>query len=95
MNHPWLAFSVLIPALVLSCIAVVSSKHASRELFAENQMLVRERDRLNVEWGMLQLEQGAWATHGRVEQLAAEQLEMRIPRRGDVVILKQGRSEER
>lgn len=95
MNHPWFALFVLVPALVLSCIAVVYSKHVSRELFAENQMLVRERDRLNVEWGMLQLEQGAWATHGRVERLAAEQLEMRIPRRGDVVILKQGRSAER
>jgi len=79
---------VLIVAVAGSGIAVVYVKHYSRQLFVESQELVRERDRLNVEWGMLQLEQSTWATHGRVEQTARERLQMRIPRRDDVVIIK-------
>ena len=35
--------------------------------------------RLEVEWGQLQLEQQTWAMHGRVEKLAAEKLDMRVP----------------
>lgn len=56
-------------------------------MFIQLQDLQQERDQLKTEWGRLQLEQGAWATHGRVERIARERLEMRIPRQGDVVIL--------
>lgn len=84
-------FAVLVFAALLgvSSLAVVYVKHESRQLFVELQEAVATRDRLNVEWGMLQLEQGAWATHGRIEQLARERLDMRMPRRGDVIIVKQ------
>lgn len=78
----------LVVAVLGSALGVVYVKHQSRRLFVESQELVRERDRLNVEWNMLQLEQAAWATHGRIESLARERLRMRIPRREDVVILK-------
>jgi cell division protein FtsL len=88
MNMQRLAVSVLIAAVVGSAVGVVVVKHESRQLFVQSQELIRTRDRLNVEWGMLQLEQGAWATHGRVEQLGRERLKMRIPQRDDLVIIK-------
>lgn len=79
---------VAIPALWIfvfaSCIAVVWSKHQARTLFVELQSLEAERDRLNIEWGQLKLEQSAWSTHGRVEQMARADLKMVIPRPTEV-----------
>jgi len=85
----WLALVLaLLAAVVASAMAVVESKHRSRSLFVELQELERERDALNVEWGRLRLEQGTWATHGRVERLARERLDMREPPPGEVVVLR-------
>lgn len=81
--------AMLVAALLVSAIGVVYVKHQSRRLFAESQELLREADRLNVEWNMLQLEQAAWSAHGRIEQIARDRLQMRMPRRADAVILKQ------
>lgn len=78
----------LAAAVLLSALGVVYLKHQTRRVFAESQELMREEDRLNVEWNMLQLEREAQATYGRVEQVARERLNMRIPRRDDVIILK-------
>ncbi|HET8700829.1 MAG TPA: cell division protein FtsL [Nitrococcus sp.] len=78
---------VLLTLVVGSAIGVTYSKHKSRRLFVQLQELQRERDQLNIEWGKLQLEQGAWATPGRVERIAREQLDMRVPNQSDMVIL--------
>ncbi|MDN5850221.1 MAG: cell division protein FtsL [Nitrococcus sp.] len=78
---------VLLVVVVGSAVAVSYSKHNSRRLFIQLQALQRERDQLNIEWGRLQLEQAAWATHGRIERIARERLEMRMPTQSDVVIL--------
>lgn len=78
---------VLVALVVGSAVGVVYSKHKSRRLFIELQDLQQKRDQLNTEWGRLQLEQGAWATHGRIERIARERLEMRMPNQSDVVIL--------
>ena len=43
------------------------------------RMINRDRDRLEVEWGQLQLEQSAWSTHAFVENVAATRLRMSIP----------------
>lgn len=78
----------LVLAIAGSAFGLVAVKHRSRLLFSQTQELVRERDRLNVEWSMLQLEEAAWATHGRVERLAREKLDMRMPRRADIEIIR-------
>lgn len=77
---------LLILALLGSAVSVVYARHESRKLFVELQGLEKERDELNVEWGRLQLEQGAWSSHGRVEQIAREKLSMRIPSSDNTVI---------
>lgn len=79
----------LAAALMSTVVGVIHFKHQSRRLFAESQELLREADRLNVEWNMLQLELAAWSAHGRIERIAREKLQMRMPRRTDAVILKQ------
>jgi cell division protein FtsL len=70
---------VLMSLVIASAIAVVYSKHQNRKLFVELQGLKTQRDELEIEWGRLQLEQSTWATHGRIERLARERLQMRMP----------------
>lgn len=88
MNVPLPVVLALAAAVALSALGVVYSKHESRQLFAASEELNRARDGLNAEWGMLQLEQGAWATHSRIERVARERLDMTLPGGGDVIILR-------
>lgn len=83
-----IAMAVLWMALLGASIAVVWSKHEARSLFIELQGLHAERDRLDIEWGQLKLEQSAWAMHGRVEQTARVNLQMVVPRPDEVRIVK-------
>ena len=71
--------------------AVVTLRHQSRLLFVEYQSLQTERDSLNIEWGKLLLEEGAWSEHRRVEALARDRLQMAIPVARRVVIVNEQR----
>jgi cell division protein FtsL len=74
-------------AVLGSSLGVVYAKQEARSRFNELQQLVRKRDDLDIEWGQLQLEQSTWATHGRVERLAHEELHMVIPQASDLRIV--------
>ena len=79
-----IAFPILWALVFASCLGVIWSKHQARTLFIELQSLEASRDQLNIEWGQLKLEQSAWSTHGRVEQMARADLHMIIPRPTEV-----------
>lgn len=74
-------------AVVGSSVWVIESKHESRQLFVEFEALNRERDRLQIDWGRLQLEQSTWATHPRIESLAQERLNLSSPLADDVIVV--------
>ena len=74
-------------AVLASGVMLVLAEHWSRQLFAENEALKREEERLQDDWGRLQLEQSTWATHARIEALAGEQLELVVPDEDQVVIV--------
>lgn len=79
---------VVLGVLVLvSAITVIMVKHESRKQFVVLQTLEKERDQMNVEWGQLQLEQGTWATHSRVERIARKKLHMVAPTADSMVIV--------
>ncbi len=67
---------VLLAAVIASAVASVYARHESRKLFTELQRLNTERDRLEMDWGRLQIEQSTWSSHARVEKLAREQMGM-------------------
>ena len=73
------ALALLWLAVLASAVAVVRVRHESRALFAELERLSSERDRLNIEWNQLQLEQSAWSNHGFVERVARDRLYMGFP----------------
>jgi cell division protein FtsL len=74
----------LAAGVLISALASVYAKHQSRKLFVEMQTLVAERDRLEMDWGRLQIEQSTQANHARVESIARERLSMRTPTPDDV-----------
>lgn len=78
---------VLWLAVLASAIAVVRARHEARTLFVQLEQLSAERDRLNIEWSQLQLEQSAWSNHGFVERVASDRLRMTLPRPDEVRIV--------
>lgn len=83
---------ILVAGLVLSClvsaIAVISASHQTRTQYVRLQQLERERDQLQTEWGQLLLEESAWSSPARIERLAVERLEMRLPDVDEVEVIR-------
>ncbi len=79
---------VLFVANVATGVGVVYSKHSMRKSFIELQSMQNNFDELQIEWGRFQLEQSAWATHGRVEKIAREKLNMGLVHQERLVFLK-------
>lgn len=73
--------------VLVSAVAGVYAKHQTRKLFVELQVLVSERDRLEMDWGRLQIEQSTQANHARVERIARERLAMRAPSAAEVELV--------
>lgn len=69
----------LFAILIASALALVTAQHKARKLYVELQKEQERAKRLEVEWGQLQLEQQTWAMHARVEKIATEKLNMRVP----------------
>ncbi|MEL7297191.1 MAG: cell division protein FtsL [Pseudomonadota bacterium] len=82
----WLAVTVLL-AFCAVAIALVYTRHESRQLFVELQKLSKERDALQIEWRQLQLEQHAYAAHGRIEEKAIGPLSLVRPQTGDIFLI--------
>ena len=88
-RQPVLLVFVFAVVLVVSAMALVYTKHESRKLFVELEQLTRERDELNIEWGQLQIEQSTWATHARIEQVAADDLKLKRPATEEIYVIEQ------
>ncbi len=69
----------LLAALTACALALVTSQHQARKLFAKIEQAQERTRSLEVEYGQLQLEQSTWAMHARVQKLAAQALGMRRP----------------
>jgi cell division protein FtsL len=88
MNREVTRILLLAIAVVASSIAVVYAEHHGRKLFVELQSLDYEKDRMDIEWGQLQLEQSTLTTQGQVEHRARSRLGMIIPAPDRMVIVK-------
>ena len=77
----------LAAGVVASGIWIVEVEHRSRQLFIENEALNRELDRLQTDWGRLQIEQGTYATHSRIEPLVRQRLQLTVPSGDQLVVV--------
>ena len=78
---------VLAACVVASGIWIVDVEHRSRQLFIEAEALNRELDRLQTDWGRLQIEQGTYATHSRIEALVRQRLGLTVPGDDQLVVV--------
>lgn len=84
---PLLLILVFATVCVVSSLALIYTKHEARKLFVELEQLTAERDRLNIEWGQLQIEQSTWATHARIERVAADELSLVRPKPEEIYVI--------
>ncbi len=75
---------------VCTAVAVVYSKHLSRQRYAQlsqNQQII---DELDVQWSQLQIEESTFSEHGLVDRTARDRLGMVLPgHKGIVMITRQ------
>ena len=86
-RQPLVLVFVFAVVCVLSAMALIYTKHESRRLFVELESLTDERDRLNIEWGQLQIEQSTWATHARIEKVATDDLLLVRPDSSEIFVI--------
>ncbi len=75
---------LLFLAVLLSAMGVSYSAHWNRQLLNELYAELSVRDKAQAEWGRLILEQSTWTAHNRIETMATERLQMRIPDAAEV-----------
>jgi len=75
---------LLLVVLVLGALSVVTSQHRARKLFLALQQEKEHARQMEVEWGQLQLEQSTLAAPARVESIATQRLQMKLPQKEQV-----------
>lgn len=78
---------VLLVLCLVSALAVIATSHEIRERYARLQQLENEQQQLQTEWGQLLLEESAWSSPSRIERLASQRLEMRLPDVDEVEVI--------
>ena len=81
---------LLLAVLVACAVSLVTSRHQARKLFVELEREQAQSRAYDVEYGQLQLEQSTWATPGRIEKVAREQLKMQVPGAGRIQVVDGG-----
>ena len=85
----WIVVAALVVAIIFTAVSVVYSKHQTRKLFVDLQELHKQVDELDIEWGRLQLEQSTWSSHGRIEKVARNKLQMKLPKANEILYIRQ------
>ena len=77
-------FGCLFLSVFATALQIVLQRHETRKLFTTLQELRAEQNELDREWGQLLLEQGTWGTHGRIEDIARNKLDMTVPELSEI-----------
>jgi len=82
---------LLLAVLVACALGAITAQHHARNLFIDLEAESASAKKLEQEWTQLKLEQGTWATHRRVEAVAAKQLGMKLPDAATTVVVSESR----
>lgn len=74
--------------ILLSGLALIYVKDLNRRLFMDYQHTVAQTEQLQTDNNKLLLEQSAWSSQARVQEVAEQQLNMQMPATKDIVMLK-------
>ena len=78
---------ILLLFVVLSAFSVIYYSHINRQTTSELEVLLSQKDELNIEWRNLLLEQNSLAEHSAIESKATNLLDMKRPSAGSEVIV--------
>ena len=78
----------LMGLVVVSAFAVIYCTHMNRQTTSKLEVLLTQKDELDIEWRNLLLEQNSLAEHSAIESKASKLLEMRRPTAASEVIIK-------
>ncbi len=78
---------VLALLLISVLVSYVYNQNETRKLFAETQQIEKEKLELNAEWARLQIEKSTLVSNNRIEQVAREQLNMKLPEDEQVLVI--------
>ncbi len=87
IKRAWVCVSLALLLVLASSIAVVYSSFETRKLVARHQQLQSEYNEMQVEWGQLLLEQSTWGSYNRVEKIAGNKLNMRVPAPNEIIMV--------
>jgi len=77
-------------AILVSSLMIVFSSYDARTKFNELEVLRAQQDELQMIWSQYLLEESAWASFGRVEKVAIEQLSMEVPTVQNIIMVNAG-----
>jgi len=86
-RHIFIYFFLLL--VVLSAFSVIYFTHLNRQTTSSLEVLLTERDELDIEWRNLLLEQSSLAEHSTIESKAEKLLKMKRPNVNSEIIIKQ------
>jgi len=79
---------ILMFFVVVSAFAVVFFTHVNRQTTSELELLLTQRDELDIEWRNLLLEQNSLAEHSTIESKAVKLLKMKRPNAKSEIIIR-------
>ncbi|WP_372762338.1 cell division protein FtsL [Pseudoalteromonas sp.] len=82
--------SALLVVIFVTSLSVVQVTHLARAQIIEQDVLLQQRDELDLEWRYLVVEEEFYSQHARIEEVAISQLKMKRPTSQDeqVIILR-------
>ena len=87
MNHAMTLVAFLAALNFCTAVGVVYIKYLSRQSYTEISRSQQEIDRLDVQWNQLQIEEGTFSGHARIERTAEERLGMSLPNLEETVMI--------
>jgi cell division protein FtsL len=78
---------ILLIFVVISAFSVIYYSHVNRQTTSELEILLSQKDELNIEWRNLLLEQSSLAEHSAIESKAKNLLDMKRPNGNSEVIV--------
>jgi len=82
------ALTVLLAVVLIGVlVSYVYKQNETRKLFAQTQAIEKEKLELNAEYARLQIEKSTLVSNNRIEQVAREQLNMKLPEDEQVLVI--------
>jgi len=85
---PGLRVLMLVIMLLISAFAIIYIKDINRRLFINYQSLQQRSDVLKTNNEKLLLEKSAWSRQARIQVLAEQNLNMKVPSAANVIVVK-------